>query len=177
MLDLVATRVTNRIFNISKRRNWSVEALLEMLQKVSDGEYHLGTTAASSSVLPPPSMNWVVVQRFMSSRNLPSPFLNIVNKIRKGNQLRINVGSVKMSDLLANIETMFKDVKHGHRGVGITLSMMGLQVMLNCATIQRPTNVLAFVSTRQRSYHSLRWATNLDVIRAVTQAIREGRVL
>ena len=38
-------------------------------------------------------------------------------------RIRVTVGSVKMSDIMANNKTFFKDIKPGHKKVGMTLMM------------------------------------------------------
>lgn len=94
---------------------------------------------------------------------------------RQDFRLRISVGSVKMEDLLANIETMFKDVKPGHKKVGMTLSMDEIASDGRLCYLPE-TDDIAGLCEHASKLPLVRMGTNLDVVRSVAQAVQDGQV-
>jgi len=84
----------------------------------------LATTATSNSILQQPSNFYELGRDAALYALYKSPF-TFPSRIerRRRLQLRVTVGSIKISDILSNTETVFKGVKLGHRRVGITLFM------------------------------------------------------
>jgi hypothetical protein len=82
-----------------------------------------------------------------------------------------------MTDILANIETMFANVKPDHRTVGITLSMdeVASDARLCYLTATDEIAGLCEHATAELLL-SVKMGTDLTVVRAVRQAVREGKI-
>ena len=79
----------------------------------------------------------------------------------------MSIGEVAMSDLLANIETMFKNVKPRHKRVGIVLSMDEVACD-NRLCYLSDTDCIAGVCGHATELPSTKMGDNLDVVRTVT---------
>ena len=96
---------------------------------------------------------------------------------RKDFQLRVTVGEVKMSDILANLETMFKDVDPGDRKVGMTLSMDEIACDSRLCYLALTDDIAGLCEHAvSNGLASAKMGANLDVMRTVQQAVRDGRV-
>jgi hypothetical protein len=127
LLELLGTRdvyALHRLFRNAKSMNWSIERLLEMVKRLIDGSYHAKGYSDLELDLA------VVVYELGGDAALHalhnSPFgfpcRNTLSQRRSEYKLRISVGSVRMDDLLHNIEVMFKNLEP-RRQVGITLCL------------------------------------------------------
>jgi hypothetical protein len=94
---------------------------------------------------------------------------------RQDFRLQISIGSVKMVDILANIKTMFKDIKPGHRKAGITLSMDEVASDGRLCYLT-DTDDIAGLCEHASKLPSVKMGTNLDVVRNVVRAVREGQI-
>jgi hypothetical protein len=81
-----------------------------------------------------------------------------------------------MTDILANIEIMFKDVKPGHRKAGMTLSMDEVACDGRLCYLADSDEIGGLCEHSATELPSVKMGKNLNVIRAVTQAIRDGKV-
>ncbi|KAF9470751.1 hypothetical protein BDN70DRAFT_939453 [Pholiota conissans] len=166
----------HRIFKISNQYGWSAEKLMEKTQKALDGVYHpksfsdlefdlattiyeLGGSAAlyalQKSPLSPPARTTLISRR-------------------QDYKLRMTVGSVTMTDILANIKTMFKDVKPGK--AGMTLSMDEVASDGRLCYLVDSDEIGGLREHSGKELPSVKMGKNLDVVRAVTRAIRDGKI-
>jgi hypothetical protein len=114
-----------RIFRNAKFCTWSAERLLEIIQKALAGKYcpqnyselELDLSAAIYEL-----GGGAALHALHNSPFAFPPRTTLLGR-RRDFRLQISVSSAMMVDLLANIKTMFKDIKPGHKKVGITLSM------------------------------------------------------
>jgi len=90
-------------------------------------------------------------------------------------RLQISVGSIMMVDLLANIEMMFKDIKPGHKKVGITLSMDEVASDGRLCYLTE-TDDIAGLCEHASELLSVKMGNNLDVVRNIARAVKEGLV-
>jgi hypothetical protein len=96
---------------------------------------------------------------------------------RREFRLRITVGAVKMTDILANIETMFVNVKPDHRTVGITLSMDEVASDARLCYLTTTDEIAGLCEHATADLLlSVKMGTDLTVVRAVRQAVREGKI-
>ncbi|KAF9471491.1 hypothetical protein BDN70DRAFT_938909 [Pholiota conissans] len=100
----------HRILKTAKCQGWSAEKLLDKTRKASLGQYLAKIFSDLDAALFP-------LQK--SPFAFPSGTTIIAHS--QGFKLRITIGSVTMSDILASIEAMFKDVKPEHRKTRTTL--------------------------------------------------------
>ncbi|KIJ93964.1 hypothetical protein K443DRAFT_134901 [Laccaria amethystina LaAM-08-1] len=151
-----------RIFRNAKFCTWSAERLLEIIQKALAGKYcpqnyselELDLSAAIYEL-----GGGAALHALHNSPFAFPPRTTLLGR-RRDFRLQISVSSAMMVDLLANIKTMFKDIKPGHKKVGITLSM----------------DEIASDTARASELPSVKMGDNLDVVRNIARAVKEGLV-
>jgi len=95
---------------------------------------------------------------------------------RQDFKLRITVGDVKMLDILANIETMFKDIAPGHRRVPITLSMDEVASDGRLCYLPETDEIAGLCEHAAAGLPSVKMGKDLSVVRAIAQAVRGGKI-
>ena len=104
------------------------------------------------------------------------PSRNTLADRRKEFQLRISVDGVKMADIMSNIEIMFKDIRPGHKKVGMTLSMDEVASDGRPCYLSATDEIAGLCEHAASELPSCKMGKNLDVMRAVHRAVREGTV-
>ena len=81
-----------------------------------------------------------------------------------------------MSDILANIEIMFADIKPHHLKVGMTLSMD--EIMLDGWLCYLPATdkIAGLCEHAAAELPSLKMRTDLTVVRTMRHAVHEGKI-
>ncbi|KAF8967925.1 hypothetical protein BDZ97DRAFT_1755663 [Flammula alnicola] len=115
----------HRILMNSKRRGWSAEKLLDRTREALDGRYHPKDFSDLEFDLSIAIYELGGGAALYALQKSPFAFASRTTFISRCQdyKLCITVGSVKMLNIMANIEAMFKDVKPGHRKAGMTPSM------------------------------------------------------
>jgi hypothetical protein len=161
-----------------RSQNWSIEKLLEMMRKAVAGDYHARDYSDLELALA------TVVYELGGGATLyalqKSPFAfpsrNTLVSIRREYQLKITIGEPRMSDIIANIETMFKKVQPGHRKSGMTLSMDEIACDGRLCYLTATDEIAGLCEHATSELSSAKMGTNLEVVRAVRQAVRDGKV-
>lgn len=104
------------------------------------------------------------------------PSRNTLTDQRKEFQLHISVDGVRMADIMSNIEIMFKNIKPGHKKVGMTLSMDEVASDGRPCYLSATDEIAGLCEHATTELPSRKMGRNLDVMRAVHRAVREGRV-
>ncbi|RXW22092.1 hypothetical protein EST38_g3755 [Candolleomyces aberdarensis] len=111
-------------FRNAKRTDWSVERLLEKVKRTINGSYHAKNCSDLEFDLAITIYELGGDAALHALHNSPFgfPCRNTLAERRSEHKLRISVGTVRMEDLLYNIEVMFKNLES--RGeVGMTLCL------------------------------------------------------
>ncbi|KAF8150236.1 hypothetical protein B0H34DRAFT_811419 [Crassisporium funariophilum] len=181
LFDLVGTRDVpglHRIFKNAKHRSWSMEKLLKMTQMASEGtyraknfsdlEFDLATTIYE--------LGGGAALYALQKSPFAFPSRTTILERRQDFKLRITAGQVKMSDILANIETMFKDVSPGHHKVPITLSMDEVASDGRPCYLPETDDITGLCEHAAAGVPSVKMGKDLNVVRAVAQAVRDGKI-
>lgn len=80
-----------------------------------------------------------------------------------------------MEDLLANIETMFKDASPQHKRVGMTLSMDEISCDSRLCYLPENDNIVGLCK-HAASLPTVKMGTELSIMQSVAQAVREGAI-
>jgi hypothetical protein len=156
-----------------------MEKLLEMIKKAISGEYHARKYSDFECALA------TVVYELGGAATLyalqKSPFAfpsrNMLAAIRQEYQLKISAsGEPRMSEILANIETMFKHVQPEHQQCGITLSMDEIACDGRLCYLKTTDEIAGLCEHAASEFPSVKMGKNLEVVRAVCQAVHEGKV-
>jgi hypothetical protein len=168
----------HRILKNSKCWGWSVEKLLDKARQALDGKYHPKNFSDLEFDLA------IVIYELGGAAALyalhKSPFAfpareTLVNR-RQDFKLRITVGPVKMSDIMANIETVFKDIKPGHRKSGMTLMMDEVACDMRPCYLADTDEIAGLCEHAGTELPSVKMGKNLDVLRTVQKSIRDDKV-
>ncbi|THH17691.1 hypothetical protein EUX98_g9079 [Antrodiella citrinella] len=168
----------HRIFKNSMWNNWSAEKLLEKVAMARDGKY-----------LPRNYSPWefdlaIAIYELGGAAALHalhnSPFAlptrtTLIDR-RKDFHIRISIGSVNISDILANIETMFSDVGPHHKRVGIVLSMDEVASDGRLCYLTATDEIAGVCEHAETELNSVKMGKNTDVIRIVCEAVRAGKI-
>ena len=166
-----------RIFKNAKLRNWSAERLLKMIRMALAGKYCPRNYSELELDLATTIYELGGGAALHALHNSPFAFPSRMTLLdrRHDFRLRISVGSVMMVDLLANIEMVFKDIKPGHKKVGITLSMDEVASDGRLCYLTE-TDHIAGLCEHARELPSVKMGDNLDVVRNIARAVKEGLV-
>ncbi|KAF8221799.1 hypothetical protein L208DRAFT_1529184 [Tricholoma matsutake] len=182
LLDLLGTHDIpglHRIFKNAKRRNWSTEQLYKKMRMALAGDYHPQSYSDLEIELATVIYELGGGAALHALHNSPFAFPSrkTIFEHRREFRLCITVGAVQMTDILANIETMFANVKPDHRTIGITLSMdeVTSDARLCYLTMTDEIAGLCEHATAELLL-SVKMGTDLTVVRAVCQAVRKGKI-
>ncbi|KAF8074685.1 hypothetical protein FPV67DRAFT_1619269 [Lyophyllum atratum] len=181
ILDLVGTQdvpALHRIFKNSKRRSWSAEHLLEKIKMALAGDYRARSYSDLEIELATVVYELGGDAALHALHNSPFvfPCRNTLLEHRREFRLHITVGAITMSDILANIGIMFADVKPGHSRAGITLSMDEIASDGRLCYLTMTDEIAGLCEHAATELSSLKMGTNLNVVRAVRQALQEGKI-
>jgi hypothetical protein len=181
LLQLIGTHDVpglHRIFKNAKTQNWSVEALLEKVQMALDGTYHPRSYSDLELELATTiyELGGGAALHALHHSPFAFPSRNTLAEHRDEFQLRITAGAPTMLDILANIETMFKNVQPGHKKVGITLSMDEIASDGRPCYLPATDEIAGLCEHAASELPSVKMGRDLDVMRAVAMAVRCGKV-
>ncbi|KAJ7147039.1 hypothetical protein C8R43DRAFT_890240, partial [Mycena crocata] len=181
--DLVATSVVpglSRLVSTAKKEGWSICKTFEMATLAIAGKYHprnytdfdkhlailiyeLGGGAALHALNKAPTM-------------LPSR--HAIADIRRQHSLRITVGAVTISDILENIEMLFKDKDETeeHHKVLITLSQDEIVGDGRLCYLPETDEIGGLCEHAISELETFKMGTDLTAIRKTVKAVRDGRV-
>lgn len=181
LLELVGTHDIygmHRIFKNAKRRHWSVEHLLEMLQKAKEGsyrpknfddfEYDLATVIYE--------LGGGAALHALHHSPFAFPAISTITERRQDFKIRVTVGSLAISDVMFNIETMFKDVGPEHTKTGITLSMDEIASDGRLCYFPETDEIVGLCEHSVKEMCSHKMGKNLDIMNAVRRAVQEGTI-
>jgi hypothetical protein len=168
----------HRIIKNSKHGGWSAEKLLDKTRKALNGTYHPKNFSDVEFDLATAIYELGGGAALYALQKSPFAFLSRTTLIsrRQDFKLCITVGSVKMSDIMKNIETMFKDVKPGHRKAGMTLMMDEVACDGRLCYLADTDEIAGLCEHAGTELPSVKMGKNLDILRAVQRAICDGKV-
>ena len=128
LLHLIGTHdvpALHHIFQNAKHYNWSIEKLLEKIEMALNQDYHPQNYSdlEIELALAIYEHGGGVALYALHKSPFVFPSRTTLLEHQKKFSLHITVGDIKISDILANINTTFENVQLGHQTVGITLSM------------------------------------------------------
>ena len=181
LLDLIGTRDVpglHRIFKNAKLFNWSSQMLLKKALMALDGKYHPKNFSKLEFDLATTIYELGGGAALYALEKSPFAFPSRTTLLerRQDYKLRITVGEIAMLDILFNIKTMFKDVPPGHRKAGITLSMDEIALDGRLVYLAETDDIAGLCEHAATWGPSLKMGEKLDVVRAITQAIRDGEI-
>ena len=161
------------IFKNAKQCNWSIEKLLEKTKMALDGNYH------------PQNFSNLEIELAMAIYELggsaalyalhKSPFAfpscTTLLEHHKKFSLCITVGDIKISDILANIKTMFKEVQLKHKTVRITLSMDEIACDNQLCYLPATDEIAGLYEHASSQFPSLKIGNNLAVVCSIQEAV------
>ncbi|KAJ7227439.1 hypothetical protein GGX14DRAFT_511117 [Mycena pura] len=182
LLDFISNNVIPglpRLLSNSKKEGWGPLKTTEKAVLASKGEYHprnytefdkdlailmyeLGGGAASHALNKAPTM-------------LPSR--HTIADVRRQLSLRITVGDAKVSDILENIEVLFKDAEVGNQGrVGITLSQDEIAGDGRLCYLDDTDEIGGLCEHANSHLETFKMGSDLKATEAVVNAIRAGDI-
>ncbi|KAF9522601.1 hypothetical protein CPB83DRAFT_733454, partial [Crepidotus variabilis] len=168
----------HRIFKQCKRRNWSIEKLVEKIRDALAGKYHpknysdveydLATTIYE--------LGGGATLFALHKSMFAFPCLSTLDERRQEFKLRISIGSLKMSDLFHNIKIMFEDDTPGLRRVGMSLLMDEISCDERLCYLAGTDDIAGLCEHAAEQFSSMKVGQDLEVVRAIAQAVRSGKV-
>ncbi|KAF8982145.1 hypothetical protein BDQ17DRAFT_1438041 [Cyathus striatus] len=168
----------HRIFRNAKMQNWSTEALLDQIHLTLDGEYH----AKWFSDLEYDLATVIQVLRGNAAlyvlQNSPFAFpshMTIMDECQKF-RICISCGKLKMTDLIANINTEFKDIPVDHFIAGVTLSMDKIACDAQLVYLAENDDIAGLCEHAALQFHSIKMGTDLEIVHSMASAVHKGKV-
>jgi hypothetical protein len=162
-----------RLFRNCAQQNWSITKMVQKSHDSIAGSYHpfnySNYEQDIAAIIYELGGGSTLYALHHSTFSLPAR--QSINPLRQKTQFYISVGGVKMSNILANIETGFKDVDSNHYKTGITLCIDEI------ATEQRlcylpETDEIAGLCHHSKSLGSLVMGEDMKVVSEVARAVR-----
>ena len=156
------------IIKNSKHSGWSTEKLLDKTWKALNGMYHPKNFSDVEFDLATAIYELGGGAVLYALQKSPFAFLSRTMLISRHQDFKLCItdGSVKMSDIMKNIETMFKDVKPGHRKAGMTLMMEVACDGWLCYLVDTD-EIAGLCEYAGTELPSVKMGKNLDILRAV----------
>ncbi|TCD63415.1 hypothetical protein EIP91_005414 [Steccherinum ochraceum] len=164
-----------RVFYAAKEEDWSLKKLLKKLEDAAEGryqarrfqewEYDLATTIYE--------LGGGAALHALHHSPFALPARTTIMHRRQALLPRITTGDIKLTDLMANIETMFKEVKPDGGGVTLMIDEIACDNRL-CYLAQ--TDDIAGLCEHAASLNSVKMGGDLSVVHAIASAVREGKV-
>jgi len=104
------------------------------------------------------------------------PSRNALFERRSEYKLKITVGKPRLLDLLDNVEIMVKETRPGHKLCGITLSMDEVASDGHLCYLTATDEIAGLCEHAMDELASVKMRQNLQVARAVKQALRDGKI-
>ncbi|KAJ7681305.1 hypothetical protein B0H17DRAFT_943220, partial [Mycena rosella] len=182
LFGLISTNIVPglpRLLSNAHKEGWSATKAAEKAQLAVAGKYHarnytefdkdlailiyeLGGGAALYALNKAPVM-------------LPSRYT--IADIRRQHNLRITVGDVKISDILENIETLFRDIDPGEYGrVGHTLSQDEIAGDGRLCYLPETDEIGGLCEHATSRLKSFKMGSDLTSVEATVKAIRAGEI-
>ena len=180
-MDLVGTQdvpALHRIFKNGKIRGWSIEKLLDKIRLAVDGTYHAKNFSDLEFDLATTiyELGGGAALYALQKSPFSFPSRTTILEHRQNFKLCITVGEVKMSDILANIKTMFKDVSPGHQKVPITLSLDEVATDGRLCYLPETDEIAGLCEHAVTGVPSFKMGKDLTTVRTVTKAVHEDKI-
>jgi hypothetical protein len=106
------------------------------------------------------------------------PSRHSIADVRREHRLRITVGEVKITDILENIEILFKDdIEVGEfNRVGHTLSQDEIASDARLCYLEETDEIAGLCEHASTELETFKMGTDLTTVHATAKAVREGRV-
>jgi len=166
------------ILKNSKQHGWSTEKLLDKTQEAFAGTYHLKNFSDLEFDLAIAiyELGRGAALYALQKSLFMFPSRTTLISCHQDYKLHITVSSMKMSDIMANIENMFKDVKPGHRKAGMILSMDEVASNGQLCYLADSDEIGGLCQHSETELPSVKMGKNLDFARAVTRETQDGKV-
>lgn len=168
----------HRIFKNAKLSGWSVEKLLTKICMAIEGTYHAKNFSKLEFDLATTiyELGGRAVLFALQKSPFSFPSHTTISECRQDFKLHITVGEVMMSDILVNIETMFKDVPADHQKVPITLSMDEVATDGRLCYLLETDEIARLCEHVALAVPSLKMGKDLTTIQTVTKAVCEDKI-
>ncbi|KAH6916952.1 hypothetical protein BKA70DRAFT_1089861 [Coprinopsis sp. MPI-PUGE-AT-0042] len=167
----------HRIFRNAGAQHWGPKKLLQKLVAAAKGEYEAKNFSNMERKLA------MVVYLYGGAGALhalhKSPFRfpsrNTIIDIKQETKLRVTSGEPTMTDILANIETMFGDTPADIEKVGITMSMDEIAVDDRLCYLPETDEIVGLCEHAQTELPSLKMGKSLDTVYKVKDATNQKK--
>ncbi|KAJ7814333.1 hypothetical protein B0H14DRAFT_3747783 [Mycena olivaceomarginata] len=183
LLDLISTNPVpglERLLSNGKKAGWGVSKIKDKAGLAIEGKYHVRnyTTADIdlATLICDLGGGGALHALNHSPKQLPSQ--HTIADARRQHRLRITVGEVKISGMLKNIETLFKDdIEVGEFDrVGHTLSQDEIASKARLCYLEETDEIGGLCEHANTELNTFKMGSDLTSIRATAKAVREGRV-
>jgi hypothetical protein len=179
LLELLGTHdvyAVHRLFKNAKSMNWGTGKLLKRVKETIEGKYHAKNFSELELDLATVIYELGGGAALHALHNSPFgfPCRNTLSERRTEFKLRISVGTVRMEDLLHNIEVMFWNLETNQK-VGMTLCIDEIASDGRLCWIPA-TDDIAGLCEHASQLSSTKFGKSLDTVRAVAEAVRSGRI-
>ncbi|KAG5634048.1 hypothetical protein H0H81_003618 [Sphagnurus paluster] len=164
----------SRLLRAGKDQGWSIKKLNMKARAALVGDYcpHGYSDLEKDLAILVYELGGGAALHALNHSTTALPSLMCINPLRREIKFRITVGDITMSDVLANIETGFKDVGPGHYKTGITLSFDELAIEQRLRWLA-DTDQIAGLCHHAKILGSLEMGEDMEVVSGIARAVRK----
>jgi hypothetical protein len=165
----------HRILRNAGRRGWGPQKLLDRLLAATRGEYEAKNYSNLEKKLAMAIYIYGGAGALHALHKSPFrfPSRNTIIGIKQDAKIRISVGEPTMTDLLANIETMFWDTPPDIERVGITLAMDEIAIDDRLCYLPETDEIAGLCEHASAALPTLKMGENLDAVLSVREATKK----
>jgi hypothetical protein len=168
-----------RLLSNAQSAGWSIQKTSAMSLKALQGLYHPRnyTEFEKDLAILIYELGGGAALHALNKSPIMLPSRHAIAEIRRNHSLRITVGDVKISDLMENIEMLFRDTPVGQQGrVLITLSQDEIAGDGRLCYLPDTDEIGGLCEHAMAELETLKMGSDLVSIKAAVKAIREDRV-
>ncbi|KAJ7936419.1 hypothetical protein B0H13DRAFT_1589586, partial [Mycena leptocephala] len=180
--DLISTNIVPGLYRLlsnAKTGGWSIEKTSEMARNALQGKYHPRnyTEFDKDLAILIYELGGGAALHALNKAPIMLPSRHAIADIRWNHSLRITVGDVKISDILENIEMLFKNTAVGKEGrVLITLSQDKIAGGGRLCYLDDTDEIGGLCEHAIAELETLKMGSDLASVEAMATAVRENRV-
>ncbi|KAJ7884423.1 hypothetical protein B0H13DRAFT_1542652, partial [Mycena leptocephala] len=180
--DLISTDIVPGLYRLlsnAKTAGWNIEKTIEKALKALQGKYHPRnyTEFEKDLAILIYELGGGAALHALNKAPIMLPSRHAIANIRRNHALRITAGDVKISDIMENIEMLFRDTPVGEQGrVLITLSQDEIAGDGRLCYLPDTDEIGGLCEHAMAELDTLKMGSDLASVKATVKAIREDRV-
>ncbi|KAG5649428.1 hypothetical protein H0H81_003920, partial [Sphagnurus paluster] len=163
----------SRLLRNAKRQNWSISMLNQKARDALAGNYHPYSYSdyEKDIAILTYELGGGATLYALNHATTSLPSRHCISSLRQEINFHISAGEPKIKDILANIETAFKDVRPNHYKTGVTLSLDETSTEQRLIYLPE-TDEVAGLCHHAKDLGSLKIGDDMKVVSGIARAVR-----